>query len=344
MNKRYLLFTILFVLPGIRPAWSQDLSFREDGSFKIVQFTDMHLRSSLPQEADAVYAGMQRVIQEEQPDMIILTGDNITCTPAGPEFRRLIRFLDGSHTPWCALFGNHDEQQDLSRPEMSALYAAGKHSLNRLKDDGELADQELPITGRDGQPAFYLYVMDSHSYSTLLGEECYDWFKDDQIQWLKQCCRARTGEDGTVLPALAFFHIPLCEYETAWDKARYKTGIRGENVCAGGLNSGMFAAMRESGSIIGTAVGHDHDNDYLAVLQGIALCYGRFSGGGSVYNHLPPGARVIKLREGVRGFETWIREYAGRVVRHTFFDGEKLQDAPHDRSLPYGSWTSIPMH
>lgn len=320
---------------------NRDLAFREDGSFKVVQFTDMHLRTSLPKEADAVYAGMEQVIRTEKPDLILLTGDNITTLPAAEEFRRLIRFLDRHRIPWCALFGNHDEQQDLSRAEMSALYAGGTYSLNRLDPDGELADLELPVRGRDGAPSFYLFCMDSHSYATVLGEECYDWFHEEQIQWMKKSCESRTASDGTVAPALAFFHIPLCEYETAWDKSRSKNGIKGENVCAGGLNSGMFAAMQQGGSVIGTSAGHDHDNDFVAVHQGIALCYGRFSGANTVYNHLPPGARVFVLRDGVRGFETWIREYTGRVVRHTRFDGESLRNAPRDREKPYGTWTEI---
>ena len=333
--------SLLLILTCLLPASAQ-LRFRPDGSFKIVQFTDTHIRTQLPEQASAVYELMDQVLRTEQPDLVVLTGDNVTCNPAAPEIARLTRFLDEHAVPWVAVFGNHDEQQELTIPQMSALYAAGKNTLNRLDGKGSLADLELPVLGADGKPAFYLFCMDSHSYSTALGAECYDWFSDAQVRWMKDCCAARTAPDGSIAPALAFFHIPLLEYVQAWDNGQGRQGIKGEDVCHGGLNSGMFAAMRLGGSVIGTSVGHDHNNDYLAVLHGIALCYGRFSGSNTVYNHLPPGARVFRLREGVRGFETWIREGGGRVVFHTRFDGEKLTNAPRNRREPYGSWTDIP--
>lgn len=333
--------SLLLTLTCLLPASAQ-LRFRPDGSFKIVQFTDTHIRTQLPDQARAVYDLMDAVIKAERPDLVVLTGDNVTCNPAAPEIARLVRFLDERNVPWVAVFGNHDEQQELTIPQMSALYAAGRNTLNRLDGAGVLADLELPVLGADGKPAFYLFCMDSHSYTTALGTECYDWFSDAQIRWMKDCCAARTAADGSVAPALAFFHIPLLEYVQAWENGQGRQGIKGEGVCHGGLNSGMFAAMRLGGSVIGMSVGHDHNNDYLAVLSGIALCYGRFSGSDTVYNHLPPGARVFLLHEGVRGFESWIREGStGRVVFHTRFDGKTLQNAPRDRSKPYGTWSDI---
>lgn len=329
-----------------------ELRFGKDGSFKIVQFTDTHIRTTLEKDAAAVYALIDEIIAAENPDLVVLTGDNVTVNPCRPEIERLVRFLDERKVPWCAVFGNHDAQQELSRAQMSRIYAGGKYSVNTLDEKGELADLELAICPRGCKKGgFYLYCMDSHAYSTVLGEECYDWFTAGQVQWMRDCCAARTASDGSVAPALAFFHIPLCEYIDAWapkedprigaSKGAPCLGIRGEVICCGGLNSGMFDAMREGRSVIGVSVGHDHDNDFLAAYRGIALCYGRCSGYGSVYNHLPHGARVFLVREGERGFETWIREEGGRVVYHTYFDGFKLNNAPRDRSKSYGTWTEI---
>ena len=66
------------------------------------------------------------------------------------------------------------------------------------------------------------------------------------------------------------------------------------------------------------------DIDYLVAEQGITLGYGRYSGDNTTYNNLRPGARVIVLSEGVRGFETWIREDDGRIVDHVRFEGGKI--------------------
>ena len=53
-----------------------------------------------------------------------------------------------------------------------------------------------------------------------------------------------------------------------------------------------------------TFVGHDYVNDYVAPLHGVALIYGRFSGGGDTYGELRNGARVIEIREGKSFFTT----------------------------------------
>ena len=62
-------------------------------------------------------------------------------------------------------------------------------------------------------------------------------------------------------------------------------GRAAEDECPGALNTGMFAAMVETGSVMGVFVGHDHDNDYVVAEKGIALGYGRFSGDDTTYNN-----------------------------------------------------------
>ena len=80
----------------------------------------------------------------------------------------------------------------------------------------------------------------------------------------------------------------------------------------------MFAAMKESGDVMGMFVGHDHDNDYAVMWKGILLAYGRFTGGNTEYNHLPNGARIIVLDEGARTFTSWIRQKDGIVDKVSY--------------------------
>ena len=88
-------------------------------------------------------------------------------------------------------------------------------------------------------------------------------------------------------------------------------GTRMEQSYGPKLNTGMFAAMKEMGDVMGTFVGHDHDNDYSVIWNNILLSHGRFTGGNTEYNHLPNGARVIVLNEGTRTFTSWIRQKGG---------------------------------
>lgn len=360
--KRFVISAAAVLVCTAIHASRPQLHFCADGTFKIVQFTDTHIRTTLPDEAQAVYDRIDYVVSSEEPDLIVITGDVVTVKPAAPEWQRLISKLDSYRIPWCVVFGNHDSEQDLTRAEMSALIAAGRYSLNTLNADGELADVELPVLAARAAAAkaaadqatapFYVFCMDSHADTTLDGKGCYDWFSPAQVQWLKDKCQARTAADGSVAQSLAFFHIPLREYidawadhedprEGSWSSAK-TLGIRGECICCAELNTGMFAAMKESGSVVGMSVGHDHDNDFAAAYHGIAMCYGRYSGANTVTNHLPGGARIFLMREGVKGFESWIREDSGRILWHMAFDGEKIIRAPRDRAKSFGTWFEVP--
>ena len=92
------------------------------------------------------------------------------------------------------------------------------------------------------------------------------------------------------------------------------SGIKHEEVCCPKLNSGLFAAMVEMGDVMGTFVGHDHDNDYCGTLHDIRLCFGRVTGY-NTYGSLSRGARVIRLQEGSHSFDTWQRLEGGGILR-----------------------------
>ena len=113
--------------------------------------------------------------------------------------------------------------------------------------------------------------------------------------------------------------IPLPEYnEAARSENAILRGTRMEEACAPKLNTGMFAAMKEAGDVMGMFVGHDHDNDYAVMWKDILLAYGRFTGGNTEYNHLPNGARIIVLDEGARTFTSWIRQKDGVVDKISY--------------------------
>lgn len=304
------------------------LRFGEDKTFRIAQFTDMHLDPSKPRrlaEAEKTFARLDRILATERPDLVVFTGDVVTGAPAEGMWRRLLDTMTARRVPFCVVLGNHDAEQDLSRREIGRIVTSYAGSLNTLDGAGELADRELEVFGGDPQrPALLLYCLDSHAESTLEGVAGYDWFRTEQVAWLRGRCRARTADNGgSPVPSLAFFHIVLPEYLPAWrDPAKSRIGRAAEEECPGALDTGMFAAMVETGSVMGTFVGHDHDIDYLVADKGICLGYGRFSGDDTTYNNLRPGVRLLQLAEGERGFETWIREDDGRMVDHArFADG-----------------------
>lgn len=307
-----------------------DLRFSRKGEFRIVQFTDTHIDPGNGYrlgEAEKTFARISRTVSEEKPDLIIFTGDVVTGTPAKVMWDRLLDSLDRFAVPFVVVFGNHDAEQDMSRQEMSSLIVSSRYSLNRLNPAGELDDLQIVVRPGSGKgTAAALYCLDSHDYSTIDGVEGYGWFTRSQVNWFLESSEALSASNGgKPVPSLAFFHIVLQEYLNAWrNPDNTHIGRAAEDECPGALNTGMYAAMVESGSVMGTFVGHDHDIDYVVAENGIALGYGRFSGDDTTYNNLRPGARVIVLREGKREFESWIIEDDGRKTDHMVFTSGKV--------------------
>ena len=81
---------------------------------------------------------------------------------------------------------------------------------------------------------------------------------------------------------------------------------------------------KKGGHKFATFVGHDHVNDYVVDWKGILLCYGRFTGGNTVYHDIPGGngARVIELTQGVRSFKTWERLEGGKIINEVNYPSD----------------------
>ncbi len=74
----------------------------------------------------------------------------------------------------------------------------------------------------------------------------------------------------------------------------------------------------------GVFAGHDHDNDFVFIKQGVALGYGRYSGDNTTYNDLKRGVRIIEITKGSTNFKTWIHERDGNITDRVVCDGKKL--------------------
>ena len=310
--KKQLVCAAALCMAGLLGASAQSVRFNNEGKLKIVQFTDIHWRAGDPATADAA-ANMNRVLDEEKPDLVIYTGDITTAKPATEGLDRAFEPAISRGIPYAATLGNHDDEQDLTRQQLFDYIRKKQGSLNSQAEGNDFA---INVTSADGkQTKAVLYVMDSNAYSTIDSLKGYGWFRRDQIDWYARKSAALTAANGgKPLPALAFFHIPFPEYnEASTALGNPLVGQRGEKACSPAINSGMFAAMLEAGDVMGTFVGHDHVNNYVTPWHGILLGYGQFTGGKTTYTDGRRGARVIELTEGKRGFRTWIRMSDGSV-------------------------------
>jgi 3',5'-cyclic AMP phosphodiesterase CpdA len=303
----------------------EQLRFRRE-TFKIVQFTDTHW-TNFDERDRRTRQVMETVLECEQPDLVFLTGDMLggaNCNDPARGLLQLVQPIEERGLLWTAVMGNHDDEGSLGREDLWRVMQSCAYFVGRRgpRDVTGVGNYVLPIRNRTGdRPAAFLWGIDSNSYATTdIGG--WGWITRDQIAWYVRTAKqvrqrwGMTDEERSRIPALAFFHIPLPEYDEVW-RTQVCYGERHEDVCAPKINTGFFAALHEVGEVIGTFVGHEHINDFWGNLYGIRLCYGRASGyGGYGKEGFLCGARIIELQEGVRDFRTWLRLEDGTAIWH----------------------------
>ena len=293
------------------------LQFNSDNRFKIVQFTDTHFFKG-GKKSQEVLDNIIMVMETEKPDLVILTGDIVTGQPTPESWEILTELLISYQVPYAVTFGNHEDEAQMTREELLKYLSDRPYSI--ISDEGEnqvagIGNYVLPLYKQDGTAEKLFYCLDSRSYSLAKdrGVEGYGWFDHSQIRWFAETNKAWLAKNQDI-QSLLFFHIPLPEYRQAFDFGEYRIGVRMEEECSPKINTGMFSEMVLQGNVLGSFVGHDHDNNYVAQLNNIALCYGYFSGGNSYMNLPLNGARVILLESGKRSLSTWVRRSDGKVL------------------------------
>ncbi|SHF84487.1 Calcineurin-like phosphoesterase [Mariniphaga anaerophila] len=295
------------------------LSFNQNGTFKIAQFTDVHFKPGVP-ESEPSLELIKFIIETEKPDMVAFSGDIVTGRPAAEGWKTVLAPVIEAGVPFAVTLGNHDDEQDLTRSQIRELLKnfpgyLGKKPAAKSK----YGDYLLKVNADKKEECALLYFLDSNAYSTLDSVKGYGWFSFDQVNWYRKQSMKNTLKNGEKLPALAYFHIPLPEYKTAFDSDAKRSGQRNEDECSPEINTGMFTAMLLGGDVMGTFVGHDHVNDYLVNHYGIALTYGRWSGGKTTYGNLQHGSRIVVLEQGKKQFKTWMRLRDGQMIDEALF-------------------------
>ena len=339
-----LLAAVLVSCTSVHPV-SESPSLRfHDGKFRIAQFTDMHWNGH-SSDTLSMIENIRYVVETQKPDLIILTGDNVTGCGTQEEnireIKHLYGILDSTGIPYAAVSGNHDAEASEGCnaglvEQWVCEYARNCINYPTTSDCFGHGNMAIPVLGENSEsPAALLYVIDSNDYPQEPGMKAlsyYDWIHYDQIDWYRrESDRFIALGGGSPLPALAFFHICLPEYAyVVNDPDRF--GAYTEAICPAKLNTGFFAAASMQGDIMGCFVGHDHGDDFCGTYNGIALCYGRQSGAEGWAPEAPIGARIIELTEGQRSFETWCVTLKGKEP--TWYYPSGFNSAIADNPLP----------
>jgi hypothetical protein len=245
---------------------------------------DIHLGGSIISYKKDIKAlkAVYTLIEHEKPDLVVVTGDMVF--PLGimsfslnnyTPMMQFASFMRNIGIPWAFTYGNHDTERiaTSSDKEISALL----DQFSYQKTGSLLYPEVIPqITGRSNQVILIensdktlrqaLYFIDSNSYASNVIND-YDYIHNDQVQWYENSLHTLQDEYGALPASLIFTHIPLREYQTAYElynqgdpAVTYHYGIVGEKnkaISCSDKESSLFNTAVKLGSTKGIFVGHD---------------------------------------------------------------------------------------
>ena len=226
--------------------------------------------------------------------------------------------------PFAVVFGNHDRECAVSLRDQMRLYREHDNCYMFNADDSITGYGNCNLlikSSESDDDIFNLWFIDSNNLAEDQELSYYDWVHTDQIEWYKKTAlELKEKKGGKVIPAFTFQHIPVPEeYELLreakvhekldsvpghrkWADKNYVLkenveGYLGEGPCTPCVNSGQFAAWKETGDVIGAFFGHDHMNDFAGYVDGIMLAQCKTAGFRPYTDGCRSGVRLITLDE-----------------------------------------------
>ncbi len=328
-----------FALSASAESADSDLKFKADGTFKIMQIADLQDNTNPVKQTNEY---LREVIADEQPDLLVLTGDNISDSVARGFTRahseqKVRKAIDSFMSlfeelgiPVAVVFGNHDAEGYVSKEQQMKIY--NEYDCCIAIDEGEklsgCGTYNLPIYSSDGSKiAYNLWLFDSNMYDPMY--DGYDHVHDDQIEWyVNKSNELKAQNGGEIVPSMAFQHIIVPEVYNALQQVESSENAiqRGDKFfvlpedgigslleapAVAAQDSMQFEKMVEQGDVKAMFTGHDHKNDFVVSYMGIDLSTTPAAGFGG-YGADNRGVRVIVLDENnTDTYETETIHYLG---------------------------------
>jgi hypothetical protein len=152
--------------------------------------------------------------------------------------------------------------------------------------------------------------------SECMGIHGYDCVRPDQIEWFRAENAKIPDDDPSKGKGILFMHIPMVDYINVFNDYEFY-GHAQDFIGCWAVDTGLFSAVIEQPTVEWITCGHDHNNDWHGLYNGIWMSYGRKTGFGSYGPAWPMqhGARVFEMTQEPWKMESWIREGDGQIKK-----------------------------
>lgn len=269
--------------------------------FVILNLTDVQLNDELQFEEEGEFSEkiIRKLVAEQNPDLITLSGDNAWATLS---YLKLIELIESFDIPWAPVMGNHDGERCINEFWAAYHLADAENCLFRFGPEGMGYGNYIINITENGEIIHTLFMMDTHEYATKTLDDgttqsIYNHLWENQIAWYKWGVKGIETLAGHIVDSTVIMHVPVPEFADAWESVcvrnegeKYGTidpqyadiafGYRYGGVSET-IENNFFEVCKELGSTKNIIVGHHHTNSFSVPYEGIRLTFAVKSGLGS---------------------------------------------------------------
>ena len=270
----------------------------EGRGLKVLQLADIHFgiegKDWHNDKVDRTKEYINTLINEEKPDLIVCSGDNILGTGTNG-LNQFIEMMESYKIPWTWVYGNHDAE-NFNKASMSEMlvktnteYLLYEHGYMEPGKENRFGNFSIKIYNASKDRllgAFIILDSGEHDYSLseyqAITPGQIDWYKNE-IDSLQEIYAAQENNEYEIIPTVVYTHIQLPEYKTAYERAKAKEEdaefvieqtLSSSDITELGTggpkkNTGFFDVLVEKGSTKAYFVGHAHTFNFQVKYEGI---------------------------------------------------------------------------
>lgn len=307
----------------------KNLYFNDLGKFKIMIFSDIRMPKAVDEK---IVANMERLLDQEQPDFVILGGDVHDGTISNAaELRTVLDALNAPleerEIPWCHTFGVRTEgtqtaKTGFPRAAQMAVYQSYPYCLSVSGEDHVYGESNyvLPIRIDDkdndatnDRAGFHIWLMDANGYlndyqdqlesqvvlkNTIGGNTNLDCLHYSQVLWYYDTSTLLEQHNGKRTMGMMYVQVPVMQFNIVKNNPKTSRFVGNNSnlatvISASERESGIFYTCTERGDVRAIFSGYNVENDFSGKYMNVTM--GFCSTIGETKLPSTAGARVVSL-------------------------------------------------
>lgn len=172
------------------------------------------------------YQYIRGVVENYQPDLILMTGDLVygSRDDNGTRLVSLINFMESLQIPWAPVFGNHENESHMGADWQCEQMEKAEYCLFKQRELTGNGNYTVGIT-QGGKLVRVFYMMDTNGCFGMSAATAANGhskatygFGQDQIDWYTESIQAVKAADANTKISMAF-HAPMKAFEDAFKAA-----------------------------------------------------------------------------------------------------------------------------